>query len=150
MDMPPSRYKVVEKGRRLVVVDRLTGEAVHHQLPGPPPARRAELPPSRMEQPRPESRAPMPSPRPQLAGPGRVFTTDSWYDDKAPRTLQLTDDAMTALLIVGGVIIVLVLAAFVFIGFVALVVLAVILGQKGVRAALRRGATSWLDSLPTA
>jgi len=28
MDMPPSRYKVVEKGRRLVVVDTLTGEAV--------------------------------------------------------------------------------------------------------------------------
>jgi hypothetical protein len=28
MDMPPSRYRVVEQGRRLVVIDTLAGEPV--------------------------------------------------------------------------------------------------------------------------
>lgn len=150
MDMPPSRYKVVEKGRRLVVIDRLTGEQVRHQLPGPPPARTAEPPTSRMAQPRPESRAPAPAPRPRTGGAGTAFITARWYDDKAPRTLSLSDDASMALGIMGAVAVVLALGAFYFIGFVAMVVFAVILGQKGVRAALRRGTTAWLDTLDTA
>lgn len=150
MDMPPSRYKVVEKGRRLVVVDRLTGEAVQHQLPGPPPARRAEPPRARMEQPRPESRAPSSAPRPQLAGSGRTFTTDSWYDEKAPRTLRIGDDTLATLVVVAGVLFIAAMAAVIYIGFVAFFVAAVILSQKAARTGFRRGVTAWLDTLPPA
>ena len=144
MDMPPSRYKVVEEGRRLVVVDRLTGERVKHQIHEKP--HRPDMP--AMEAPRREMRAP--APRPSAGGPARSFTTESWYDDKAPRTLLLDDDKLGALMLVGGVAVCVALVAFFFLGFVALFALGFILLQKGTRTSVRRGVTGWLDSLPAA
>lgn len=143
MDMPPSRYKVVEEGRRLVVVDRLTGERVKHQI---------HEKPHRPDMPRAEMRAPTPAPapRPRQAGRGRVFTTDSWYDAKAPRTLALDDDKLGALMLVGGIATSIALFAFFFFGLVALFVIGFLFLQKGTRESLRRGATGWLDSLPAA
>jgi len=99
-----------------------------------------------MESPRAEMRAP--APRPQLARSGRVFITRDWYDDRAPRTLALTDDALTVLTIVAGVLLVITLIAFYFLGFVAFFVGGFFIVQKGTRTALRRGATGWLDGLP--
>ena len=142
MDMPPSRYKVVEEGRRLVVVDRLTGERVRHQIHAQP--HRPDM--LRIDAPRRETRAP----RPSAGGAARTFTTDSWYDAKAPRTLVLDDDKLGALMIAGGVAACLALIAFYFFGFVALFVAAFLLLQKGARGALRGGATAWLDGLPQA
>lgn len=142
MDMPPSRYKVVEKGRRLVVIDRLTGEAVRHQMPSAP---------MRMAEPqRAEMRRPEPIARGKPIGTGRVFTTSNWYDDKAPRRLELSDDKATALFFVGGGIAFIVVTAIFFFGYFSLVVFGFIGAQKATRTALRRGATSWLDMLPAA
>jgi hypothetical protein len=143
MDMPPSRYKVVEEGRRLVVVDRLTGERVRqhvHEMPD-----KLELPPARVIE-----GAPDPSPRPRLAGTGTVFTTQSWYDDKAPRALVMSDTGFTTLLVAGVVLFALGLLAFTFLGFFALFVAGFLTLQKGSRAALRRGVTAWLDTLDQA
>lgn len=140
MDMPPSRYKVVEKGRRLVVVDRLTGEQVRQQI--------RETPQHRSDQNyAPPPPAPGPSARPPMTGAGRTFTTQSWYDNRAPRTLDLNDDKLGTLMVVGGVAVCLALLAFFLFSFFPLFVVAFILLQKGPRAALRRGATAWLDGL---
>ncbi|MEZ0244302.1 MAG: hypothetical protein ACAH11_13070 [Sphingomonas sp.] len=144
MDMPPSRYKVVEKGRRLVVVDRLTGEAVRHQLPGPPPARGPEFPASRMELPRRESRAPAPASRPRAAGSGMRFTTDGLYDTKAPREIQLTDNAQIGLVVGAVVLGIVALVLFGTFGFPVLIIAAVLLAN--VRKGLRASITLWLDS----
>lgn len=144
MDMPPSRYKVVEEGRRLVVVDRLTGERVKHQLHERPhrPDQRYGL--SAIETPRPNPPSASPS---GLQAGGRQFTTASWYDDKAPRTLLLNDDKLGALVIVGGIVVSLsILLLFLFNVF-GLVVAGFLIMQKGARAALRSGATAWLDAL---
>lgn len=78
MDMPPCRYRVEERGRRLIVVDRRSGEAVS---PATPP-----LPETRAGIERPARRRLRPAPRPS-ALPGSL-TTRSWYDAKAPRTLR--------------------------------------------------------------
>ena len=57
---PPSRYRVVERGRRLEVIDTLSGETT------PAPSRSADA-----------------------LGPGSAITTHRWFDDKAPRRLAL-------------------------------------------------------------
>lgn len=143
MDMPPSRYKVVEKGRRLVVVDRLTGEQVRHQIHEVPhrPEQRYGL--SSLETPRPNP----PSPARGLQTGGRQFTTASWYDEKAPRTLALNDDKLGALVIVGGIVVSLSILLLFLFNIFGLFVVGFLLLQKGARAALRRGATAWLDAL---
>lgn len=145
MDMPPSRYKVVEKGRRLIVVDRLTGEQIKHQIHAQPHRSEQRYGLESMER-------PAPPPAPRKEGPGRmggVFTTQDWYDDKAPRALMLNDQAFNTLLFAGVVLFAIGFAAFVFIGWFALFAVG-LLFQKGAWAALKRGVTAWLDDLPEA
>lgn len=144
MDMPPSRYKVVEEGRRLVVVDRLTGERVKHQIHETPhrPEQRYGL--SSLERPRPNPPSPSPS---GLQTGGRQITTARWYDNKAPRTLPLDDDRLGALVIVGGILVSLTILILFLFNVFGLFVVGFLLMQKGARAALRRGATAWLDAL---
>lgn len=147
MDMPPSRYKVVEKGRRLIVIDRRTGEQVRHQLHETPhrPEQRYGL--GSLERPRPNPPSPSPS---ALQAGGRQITTASWYDDKAPRTLILSDDKLGALVIVGGILASLAILLFFLFNMFGLFVAGFLLLQKGARGALRRGATAWLDSIEDA
>src|SRR5204862_472732 len=94
MDMPPTRYRVVEQGRRLVVIDTLAGGPVR-PVPGAPemPGERRR----RMEAPRPRDRvAPRlrkPEPRgPHANGDGLGFTTARWFDDEGPRTIRIDQE----------------------------------------------------------
>lgn len=148
MDMPPSRYKVVEEGRRLIVVDRQTGEPLKHQIHSKPHRRDQRY---GLESLKREER---PKPRPGRAGAGvgadRVFTTQSWYDNSAPRALVLTDNALAGLIAGGAILMTVATIAFFVLGFFALFVLVFLTFQKGPRTAFRTAATTLLDSLPQA
>ena len=80
-DAPPSRYKVVERGRRLIVIDTRTGQ-----------------PATREAKPTPSSRAPMPVSAPiQTTQPrtiddrsgAAILRTTRLYDLKAPREIVM-------------------------------------------------------------
>jgi hypothetical protein len=149
MDVPPSRYRVVERGRRLIVLDTHNGNAPVVRTPPPEPAqpRREALAPSR--QTTPEDAAAdlhrsMQAIRVGKADP--VFETQSWYDDKAPRRVRLKQGgggggmgvAIVAIFIVAMI-------GFVTIGWPLLVVGGFLLLQSGTRKAFRRWVTRWLD-----
>lgn len=80
-DAPPSRYRVVERGRRLVVIDTLTGQpatrelAVRESAGVPPPSRPIE--------------AAAPSAVDDRSGEA-VLTTSRLYDLKGPRRIVMT------------------------------------------------------------
>ncbi|MDF2384530.1 hypothetical protein JMG10_23865 [Nostoc ellipsosporum NOK] len=142
MDMPPSRYRVVEQGRRLVVIDTLAGEPVR-PVPAAP-----EMPGEkrrRMEAPRPASPSP---PRGRDAGgEGFGLVTARWYDNEAPRTIRIDRDGQTQL---GVALLVLIVVGGFFlavIGWPALIVLGFLLFNPKARGGLRTAATSWLTAL---
>ena len=84
-DAPPTRYRVVERGRRLVVIDTLTGQpatrelAVHESKAVAPATRPVE--------------ASAPSAVDDRSGHA-VLTTSRFYDLKAPR--RIVWEAMTS------------------------------------------------------
>ncbi|MFN3774518.1 hypothetical protein BSZ14_10515 [Sphingomonas sp. Sph1(2015)] len=101
-DMPPSRFRVVERGRRLEVIDTQAGRT--------PPAHRTQGP------------RPMDGGKPRFMLPekmrfdgGGSWATDSFYDAKGPRTVTLDTGAMQKLRYAGA-------------GLVALVILWALLG----------------------
>lgn len=147
--IPPSRYKVVERGRRLVVIDTLTGQPAARE-PVAVPARdtRAEPPP--------------PAPRPvEGGGPRRVddrsgaavFTTSRLYDLKGPREIVLDDRYNDLVGRVVGVIAVatIALATIAALTSAWLMLLPLVaLTQPRVRAAIRAWITARLDAVQAA
>lgn len=161
MDMPPSRYRVEERGRRLVVIDRKTGREVSHTnspLPlgggvggGDVGQKRRAIriaPPASgrgtrgwklgLKQPR--------------ATPDS-FVTRSWFDAKAPRTIKLNYAAHSRLagLRFGGAILIglLVVGFFLFWPWFPFL-LAVVAAPQRSRALLREASTRWLDGFDQA
>lgn len=88
--IPPSRYKVVERGRRLVVIDTLTGQPATREHVSPPVSR-SDAPVT------PPAARPVASAR---SGRGddrsgnAAFTTSRLYDAKGPRRIVM--DATTS------------------------------------------------------
>ena len=138
MKAPPPRYQVIERGRRLIVIDRRTGEPASR-----PPRSGPRSDGAKTGQPR-RSLPSLPV-RTRFDG-GATLTTHPLYDEKAPRTIRLDPGSAASL---GRVrIIALCLAVMVVVAIVAqpaLIVLAAVLAGKPVRAAIRRHATRWLD-----
>ena len=146
MDMPPSRYKVVERGRRLVVIDTLSGEpvspvdasqreriaALEHRQQSSAPVRTAQPPPSSL---------------PITASAQGLLTTQRWFDDKAPRRVRLRQDNQGMASVVLLVLFVVPVVAFLIFGWPILLFLGVVLTQKAVRALLRGMVTRWLDGM---
>lgn len=130
---PPSRYRVVEQGRRLVVIDTRTGTSADRGRDVAPTGAKTPLGPER------------------IAFDGRaVLVTRPFYDDKAPRRLVLDEGAARWLenarsLGIGAAVLAVVAAILipqiVPIGLIAIV--AVVNGKS--RARLRAGLTAWLD-----
>ncbi|MDT8760680.1 hypothetical protein MZO42_18415 [Sphingomonas psychrotolerans] len=130
MRPPPSRYKVVERGRRLEVIDTRTGQ--------------------------PASRPPEPGMRSSSGGKGGagidsdVFVTKRWFDDKAPRSIRLNYAVRARLLnlrwAVALATVLFVTLLFWFWPLAILLVGALAFGPK-LRAQLRAASTSWLDGL---
>jgi len=128
-EIPPSRYKVVERGRRLEVIDTLTGQPA---APGPvvPSTEGSALSrPSQLH----------------LGGDG-TLTTRRFYDDNGPRTLTLDTGAAATLsklrLSAMGIAMALVIFA---IAYPWLLLLPFALIDPRIRKGLRKAATTWLD-----
>ena len=153
MDVPPSRYKVVEEGRRLVVLDRWNGNApvAGHN---PPPTLGADSPPATVEQARAALR-PGSGPRPTRTRPPAgapdptAFTliTRPWFDNKAPRSIRVDGPGQGKLVVAAMVFAMLAILAFVMIGWPTLFVAGFFLMQPKVRGSIRSGVTLLLDAL---
>ena len=126
-DAPPSRYRIVEQDRKLVVIDQWNDKAA-------PPR-------------------PAPSRTPSLAAPRRTkfdgsaeLVTNRLYDLNAPRTIALDPGAA---LLVSRLRHALMIAAVLY-GVLAiwkpwLIVIVPLLLQPRVRKAVRARITAWLD-----
>ncbi|KRC79598.1 hypothetical protein [Sphingomonas sp. Root241] len=155
MRPPPTRYKVVERGRRLEVIDTLTGEPVSRSsAPLPLAGARGEVGPG----PRDLSAPPSPaSGRGAQAGSAGLdsgtFVTRRWYDDKAPRTIRMnySNRARLTNLRYGIAVAValLVVLAFLFWPF-ALVLVFVVIANPKIRTQIRTGITRWIDGFDQA
>lgn len=127
-DMPPPRWKVIERGRRLEVID--TQASGSRRLSPVDPTR-----PARLSLPR----------RVRFDG-GAELTTHPLYDDHAPRTILLdpgsaaTLKRVQAAAVIAGVLLVVALVFWPW-----LLIGAVPLFQRDIRRPLRAAATRWLD-----
>lgn len=134
---PPSRYRVVEQGRRLVVIDTHTGRPAAQTRDAAPATDTAPLGPER------------------IAFDGRaVLVTRAFYDDKAPRRLILDEGTARWLetarsLGVGAAVLAIVAAVFLPALLAVLVFTAIALANPKTRAAVRKPVTAWLDRYDT-
>lgn len=134
-DMPPTRFRVVERGRRLEVIDTHAGKA--------PPARRTEAP------------RPMDGKTPRFKLPeklrfdgGGSWTTDGFYDAKGPRTVTLDASAMQKLRYVGAGLVAVVIVWVLLAAIIpALWGAPLLLINLKVRDTLREWATGFIDGL---
>lgn len=138
---PPPRYRVVERGRRLEVIDTRTGEAIR---PSPVPAASERAGAGRW-----------PTLPEQQGFDGRgVLATHRWYDAKAPRRVSLDPVTMQRLGLAKGVAIVgamtIVLLAIAIPAVLAFLLAPLALLDRRPREAARAGVTAWLDRLDPA
>lgn len=155
MRPPPTRYKVVERGRRLEVIDTLTGKPASSSVPLPLAEREIGR--------RRDGDLSAPSPNPPVSGGGArtgnagldsdIFVTRRWYDDKAPRTIRLNyvnrgrlTHLRYGIAIAAALLVVL---AFWFWPLAIFLVFALAAGPK-LRAQLRAGITNWIDGFDQA
>ena len=125
---PPPRWRVVEQGRRLVVIDMQTGT----------PATRPAVPTGKFS---------LPTAPERTDFSGRAtLRTHPIYDDKAPRTLTLDPgaarliDGVRVCLIGGGVMFA---VAAILLPWLVIVPIALLTPQG--RSAIRTRVTAWLD-----
>ncbi len=151
MDMPPSRYKVVEQGRRLIVVDTHSGTPVT----GPDPGQRARV--DRLERGRAARDArrggltrSAPKPSPIAADDSKILTTQAWFDDKAPRPIRIDRNHQTGFLAALGLLFVAAVAAYLALGWFAFVIAFFFVANKSVWRGVRTTITRWLDRMEQA
>ncbi|WP_210357397.1 hypothetical protein [Sphingomonas beigongshangi] len=135
MTPPPSRWKVVERGRRLEVIDLRAG-ADERRLAKPPAARGSA-----------------PVTKTSLTGLRKIsfdgsseLTTHRLYDDHGPRTVRL-DPASARIAGIAAAATVLAATALIVtaIFWPAILLILPVLAQDKPRAAIRRPVTAWLD-----
>ena len=134
---PPSRYRVVERGRRLVVIDRQSGAEV---------SRQPEVPGTDGALPR-RGRLSLPSAPKRTSFDGTsTLTTHVIYDLKAPRTIRLDPgSALTLSRMRLAAAVVAVLTVVAIVAWPAVMVMPIVLANAKVRDGARRAATRWLD-----
>lgn len=165
MDMPPSRYRVEERGRRLVVIDRKTGREVSHTKSPLPLAGGVGVGDGRQKR---RGLRIAPSPAPPAGGRGAQawrfgiqrptatpdsFVTRSWFDKKAPRTIKLnyaTHSRLAGLRFGGAVAIALLVAGFFLFWPWFPFILAMVVAPQRTRTFLREASTRWLDGFDQA
>lgn len=128
MPVPPPRYRIIERDRRLVVVDNWADG-------GPRPIAGAPPEPAMFGQ---SSR---------MAFDGRTrFTTHRLFDARAPRTVILDPGSAAMIGRIKGVLAIAGVVAIVLLVMAPYLLLPLILlGTGKVRRALRKGTTAWID-----
>lgn len=145
-EVPPSRYKVVERDRRLVVIDTLTGKPASAPGPVAPAVRQDHPAQSPVERPVTEAEPRRIDDRSGAA----ILTTSPLYDLKAPRQIVMGDRFNEKIgKAIGGWLVGLFFAfAIAFLFFPWLIVLPFILAlQPKLRAAIRQWITARLDEV---
>ena len=138
--VPTSRYRVIEKDRRLFVIDTWAEGGRPEQLPLPPVSRSSPIPPVGA---------------PKLALPKQIrfdgsaeVTTHRFYDDRAPRTIKLDAASMQTL---GRVKLGIMVASFAFvlvvIGNPWFLAAPFVLLNPAIRKGVRKAVTAWLDRI---
>lgn len=155
MDAPGTRYKVVERGRRLEVIDTWNGNAtVTPSRPAPAPRapqRDASSAREALKAARRAHRPPVEAIRaPKLDQRGRgLLQTRPWYDAKGPRQIVITQQGEEKLkglrIVVFAGLIILAVMAFLF--WPLLFILPFLAFNEGTRRGLRSAATQFLDEL---
>ena len=148
MKPPAPRYKVVERGRRLEVIDTASGKPVR---PLPVPAGEGPITePQRKRLARP---VPPAAKNPAGVDDGSTFTTRRWFDDKAPRTIRMNfaararfDQLRFGIAIVVAAVIGL---SVLFWPWFPLALVAVV-GQPKLPRWFRAAGTRWIDGLDQA
>jgi hypothetical protein len=155
MQLPPPRYKVVERGRRLEVIDTRTGKPASSHIPPPLAGARGGAigAAPRDLTGRPTAASGRGAPKEGAGIDSGVFVTKRWFDDKAPRTIRLNYANRARLLnlrwVAAIAIALLVVLSFWFWPLAMILVAALAFGPK-LRAQLRAASTSWLDGLDQA
>lgn len=149
MDAPATRYKVVERGRRLEVLDTWNGDAPVHTLRDPAAsARSAPAPRSN------DAGAAVESMRAsKLDQQGRaLLNTAAWYDAKGPRTITLSERGESNLQSLGiFAVVALIAGAFLtYLLWPFTLFLPFLLMNGEARKSLRAAATRFLDGLDQA
>ncbi len=127
IEPPPTRYKVVERGRRLEVIDTW-----------------AEGPPERSATDQPIKLA---DSRGFEAGPALTLVTQRWFDDQAPRRIRVGQQGQSQLVVAA--ILVLIAGAFLYALFDWIVLLPIgfLLVQPRIWRGVRALLTAWLTAL---
>jgi hypothetical protein len=159
MQPPPSRYKVVERGRRLEVIDTRNGEPVRPPLTASPAERRTS--PMLRKLGSGDGTRFTTSPLYDAKGPrtiklgsgdGTRFTTSPLYDAKGPRTIKLDYSAMARLrqLRFAVAIGVAVMIAIAFLAWWMIPVAIVAIANAKTRSGVRAAITRWFDGFDQA
>jgi hypothetical protein len=154
MDMPPSRYRVVERGRRLVVIDTQRGVTLTPTMRAPaprrdtgrPPVARAE--PMRIEPTRAEV-APLSQAPKAGVGDGQVWVTQSWYDAKAPRRIPINFVNRQRMKNLQGGLITAVIVVFILFFLWPMLPFVLVFLLFGMRKKIKGGMTKFIDTLQT-
>ena len=133
MTIPPPRYRIVERGRRLEVIDTLDGRSIGTAPVDPAGSDRA--------------RFALPAlPRRTRFDGSADLTTSRFYDDKGPRLVKLDTVAAAQL---GWAKTITIALLFVYVVAIIwqpwLIAAPLLLLQDGVRKPLRAAITRWLD-----
>lgn len=141
-DMPPTRFRVVERGRRLEVIDT---QAKKPYAPAPQkPLDLASLPTGAVDRAKANDRAWLPT-KIRFDG-GSVWTTQRFYDAKGPRTLTLNAGTVGQLRMAAGILIAAFIGWLILASFVpALLGLPLLLASEKTRETLRNAVTDWID-----
>ena len=125
---------MVERNRRLEVIDTHTGERLATPRAAEPPV------------PSPEQRFPLPLLRQTRFDGGGELTTHRFYDEKAPRTIALdAGSAATVSRVQLGLLVMAMVGLAAIAVWPWLVALLVLPFRGEVRRPFRRGITRWLD-----
>ena len=150
MDAPRTRYKVVERGRRLEVIDTWNGNAPVRTIRDPANPAPRSSPAPRSD----DANAAVESMRAsRLDQRGRtILETAQWYDAKGPRTLTLSQQGETNLqaLRVFGFVLLFIGAVLAYFFWPFSLVLPLFLMNGEARRSLRNGMAKLLDGLDQA
>ncbi|RYE01609.1 MAG: hypothetical protein EOP61_10745 [Sphingomonadales bacterium] len=147
MDAPDTRYKVIERGRRLEVIDTWNGNAPVRPRADPMPAPRRNLEAAARALHAPPT-AQMRAGRPNQRGRGPLRTMP-WYDDKGPRQIAVTEAGEAKLkgLRIVALTCLFIAAVMAFLFWPLLFIAPFLILNDGARKSLRAASTKFLDEL---